>query len=57
MSHAGSLAGLAAADRPLLREVPGIGPRRADALAALFTAPYPPAPDGAGAPDGEQPGA
>jgi len=47
LERAGSLAALAAADRPLLREVPGIGPRRAGDLAALFTAHYPPEDDGA----------
>jgi ERCC4-type nuclease len=55
LSHAGSLAGLAASAPPRLREVPGIGPRRADALAALFSAPYPP--EAAGQADGQQPGA
>jgi hypothetical protein len=33
---------LAACDPPALREVPGIGPRRAAALAELLTAPYRP---------------
>jgi Fanconi anemia group M protein len=47
LQRAGSLAALTAADRPLLREVPGIGPRRADDLTALFAAPYPPETDGA----------
>jgi Fanconi anemia group M protein len=55
LHRAGSLAALAAADRPLLREVPGIGPRRAEVLNTLFTAPYPPAPEADGAAD--QPGA
>ena len=55
LHRAGSLAALAGADPPLLREVPGIGPRRADALTALLTAPYPPAeaPDGAAASEGD----
>ena len=58
LSHAGSLAALAAADRPRLREAPGVGPRRADVLAALMGAPNPPAPPGGrdGASD-EQPAA
>jgi ERCC4-type nuclease len=47
LHSAGSLAALAAADPPRLRQVQGIGPRRADALATLFTAPYPPEADGA----------
>jgi ERCC4-type nuclease len=47
LQRAGSLAALAAAEGPLLREVPGIGPRRAGDLAALFSAPYPPESDGA----------
>jgi ERCC4-type nuclease len=47
LHRAGSLAALAAADPPLLREVVGVGPRRAGDLAALFGAPYPPEGDGA----------
>jgi Fanconi anemia group M protein len=46
LHRAGSLAALAASDPPALREVPGIGPRRAAALAELLTAPYPPTPHG-----------
>jgi ERCC4-type nuclease len=57
LSRTGSLAGLAAAHPPLLREVPGIGPRRADALTALFTAPYPPEAEAADASDGQPRGA
>ena len=42
LAHFGSLAGLLAAEAGALQAVEGIGPRRADELAALLRAPYQP---------------
>ena len=42
LERSGSLAALAVADPTALREVPGIGPRRAGELVTLFAAHYPP---------------
>jgi Fanconi anemia group M protein len=46
LEHSGSLAALAGADACTLREVPGIGPQRAQTLTSLLAAPYRPKDDG-----------
>jgi ERCC4-type nuclease len=45
LEHSGSLAALAGADARTLREVPGIGPQRAQRLTSLLAAPYRPEDD------------